>query len=425
MKILWFSLSPCGSLRRNNKIQVVQGWMISLEDELKKNKGMDLAVCYFSDVAESPFVFDGVSYFPLYISGGSNPIQRVLKRKFNYLKRDEYYLKLMLDAVRTFNPDIIHIHGTEERFGLIADFVKDIPIVYSIQGLLAPYKEKYFSGMPYSEVNHYESLYDKVRNVSFKDDYSYFCYRAEREKKILKNAHYILGRTFWDRNITIGLNPKRKYYVVNEILRSPFYNKVWHNHFTKNKMVIVSTISDGIYKGIETVLKTASLLKDYADFSFEWHIAGYDDNSKWLKIAQKITKLDYKKLNIKLHGRIDAEELVNLLLSSDLYCHVSHIENSPNSLCEAMILGLPIIASFTGGCSSILVDGKDGLLVQDGDPYVLEGSIVHAFNHYDELIIMGGNARRRALSRHNPNKVVNELMNSYESILKDFKYEKK
>ena len=68
MKILWFSLSPCGSLRRNNKIQVVQGWMISLEDELKKNKGMDLAVCYFSEVAESPFVFDGVSYFPLYKS---------------------------------------------------------------------------------------------------------------------------------------------------------------------------------------------------------------------------------------------------------------------------------------------------------------------------------------------------------------------
>lgn len=424
MKVLWYSLSPCGSLRRNNKTQVVQGWMISLEDELKKNKDIELAVCYFSNTDEPPFVYDGVRYFPLYVSEGTNPIQRVLKRKFNYQKRDEYYSQLMLDVVRAFTPDIIHIHGTEERFGLLADVIKDIPIVYSIQGLLAPYREKYFSGMPYSEVNQYETLYDKVRNVSFKDDYSYFCYRAEREKKFLKNAQYILGRTFWDRNITMGLNPNRKYYIVNEILRSPFYTHVWHNHFNKNKIVIVSTISDGIYKGIETVLKTANLLKKYANFDFEWHIAGYDNNSKWLNIAQKITKLDYTKLNLQLHGRIDAEELVNLLLSSDLYCHVSHIENSPNSLCEAMLLGLPTIASFTGGTSSMLVDGKEGLLVQDGDPYVLEGSIVYVFNHYDEFVTMGENARRSALNRHNPQMVVNELNDSYVSILNDFKHGK-
>lgn len=35
--ILWFSLSPCGSLRRSGTKHVIQGWMISLEDELKKN----------------------------------------------------------------------------------------------------------------------------------------------------------------------------------------------------------------------------------------------------------------------------------------------------------------------------------------------------------------------------------------------------
>lgn len=424
MKVLWYSLSPCGSLRRNNEKQIVQGWMISLEDELKKNDDIDLAVCYFSENNESPFEYNGVQYFPLYVSGGTNPLQRIIKRKFNYQKRDGYYIEFMLNVVKQFNPDIIHIHGTEERFGLISDYIKTVPIVYSIQGLLAPYSEKYFAGMSYSDVNQYESFYDKIRNVSFKDDYSYFYYRALRERKFLKNANYIIGRTFWDRNITIGLNPSRKYFTVNEILRSDFYHGIWHSHSPKNKMVIVSTISDGIYKGIENVLKTASLLKSYANFDFEWHIAGYDESSKWLRIAQKITKLDYENINIKLHGRIDAKDLVNLLLSSDLYCHVSHIENSPNSLCEAMILGMPIIASFTGGTSSILHDGKEGILVQDGDPYVLEGSIVYTFNHYGEAIKMGENARTTALNRHNPQAVTNELINAYKSILTEYKNDK-
>ena len=55
MKVLWFSLSPCGSLRRNNTKRVIQGWMISLEDALKQNTDIELEVAYFSDKEEKPF----------------------------------------------------------------------------------------------------------------------------------------------------------------------------------------------------------------------------------------------------------------------------------------------------------------------------------------------------------------------------------
>ena len=49
MRILWYSLSPCGSIRRSGEQRVIQGWMISLEDEIKKVKDIDLHVAYFSD----------------------------------------------------------------------------------------------------------------------------------------------------------------------------------------------------------------------------------------------------------------------------------------------------------------------------------------------------------------------------------------
>ena len=116
-------------------------------------------------------------------------------------------------------------------------------------------------------------------------------------------------------------------------------------------------------------------------------------------------------------GRKDANSMIDILLASDLFIQVSHIENSPNSLCEAMLLGMPIIASYAGGTSSMLSNGEEGVLVQDGDPYVLAGKIMSTTSDYDKAIAMATNARKRALKRHDPQNVVVELLNVYNHIL--------
>ena len=41
-------------------------------------------------------------------------------------------------------------------------------------------------------------------------------------------------------------------------------------------------------------------------------------------------------------------------------------ENSPNSLAEAMVSGMPIIAYNVGGISSMFENGKSGILVEAG-----------------------------------------------------------
>ena len=183
---------------------------------------------------------------------------------------------------------------------------------------------------------------------------------------------------------------------------------------------MVSTISGGIYKGFETVLKTADLLSKYTDLKFEWHIAGYTEQAKWVKIAEKITRLNSSDYPIKFHGRIDAEDLSNLLISSDIYIHVSHIENSPNSVCEAMLLGMPIIASFAGGTSSLLENGKEGLLYQDGDSFVLAGAIINLCKDPQYAVNLGASAYKIAHYRHDKERVVKELLDGYKSIINDF-----
>ena len=418
MKILWFSLSPCGSIRRFKQERIIQGWMISMEDELKKIPQINLNVAYISNIIEDSYFYNNVHYYPIYNPYNKTKFGHILERiaPFNYI--DKKILPQMIRIVKECKPDLIHIHGTEERFGLIADYIKDIPIVYSIQGLISPYKEKYFSGIPQNKAERYESLIDKIKFVSVSNAFKSFCFRSKRELHFLKNAQFIIGRTFWDKYITLAINPQRHYYIVNEILRPPFYQKKWKNSkVADKKIILISTISGGIYKGFETILKTAYILKLYTGINFEWLVAGYDSHSKWVKISESFTNLKHQKLNISLLGKLDSEKLSDYLCSSDIYCHVSHIENSPNSVCEAMLLGMPIIANYAGGTGSLLNSEKEGILVQDGDPYIFAGEIVRLANDFDFASSLGQNARIRALIRHNKACIIDELITSYKSII--------
>lgn len=420
MRVLWFSLSPCGSLRRYQEQRVIQGWMISLEDEVKKNPDIELSVAFFSESEGMPYDFEGIRYYPMYLSKANTKIGRVLSRYKSIESVDDKMLPVMLDVVKDAHPDLIHIHGTEQRFGLIQDYVKDIPIVFSIQGLIAPISEKFYSGFPNKEISRYESVSDKFRKVSYRDEYKSFEFRAKREVGYLNKAKYVFGRTFWDRDITRMLNVNRKYYVVDEILRSPFYHAVWNKtSFSDGQFRIVSTISGGIYKGYETVLKTAALLKQNTNLKFEWFIAGYDEHSKWVHIAERYTKIKSSDVNVKFLGLLDADELVAALLDSDVYVHVSHIENSPNSVCEAMLLGMPVIASYTGGTGSMLENEKEGILLQDGDPYVYAGAIMDVYTHFDKAKAYGQNARKRALVRHDAERIGKQLFDAYQEIAQD------
>lgn len=132
MKILWFSLSPCGSIRRSNVKHVIQGWMISLEDVLKQRHDIQLEVAFISNSREDSFDFDGVKYYPICgnVLNANNGINRIRERFLSQKIRDNKVLTLMLNVVRQSQPDIIHIHGTEGVFGLIAEHIADIPIVF-------------------------------------------------------------------------------------------------------------------------------------------------------------------------------------------------------------------------------------------------------------------------------------------------------
>ena len=186
MKILWFTNSPCSSIKRNNGKTLAGGWLTSLENAIKNRESISLSIAFISQSESKSFIFEKTTYYPIYDNTSQNIINKITNRIKPISEKENRLLPSMLEIIKKCQPDIIHIHGTEECFGIITEHITNIPIVFSIQGLISPYKEKFFSGISYHDIRKHESWYDKIKLTSVKEEYQSFVYRGQRECKFLK-----------------------------------------------------------------------------------------------------------------------------------------------------------------------------------------------------------------------------------------------
>ena len=125
----------------------------------------------------------------------------------------------------------------------------------------------------------------------------------------------------------------------------------------------------------------------------------------------------YPQKGLKLMGALNENELVESLVSAHMYVMPSHIENSPNNLCEAMMLGMPCITTLAGGTDTMLRHKIEGLVIQDGDPWSMAGAIMELRNDWETAVEYGKNARLHAQERHDKKKIVNNLLSVYTEII--------
>ena len=103
-------------------------------------------------------------------------------------------------------------------------------------------------------------------------------------------------------------------------------------------------------------------------------------------------------------------------LKSHVFVSASSIENSPNSVCEAMILGVPTVSSMVGGVANLLEHGKEGFYYQADAPYMLAHYVKKVFENAEFAQVISGQARERAMLRHDTEKIIQELQGIYSEI---------
>lgn len=416
IKVLFLSYSPQESfLTFNESARTKCPWIDSLLDEFVNQKSIMVALAV--PVDEKLLKKDQNKGLKLY--GLPNPIEKNIFRKiyrnFNHIpERDDinYYA---VQVINDFNPDIIQIFGSENPFGLlIPELTK--PVIIYIQGFLSVCKGKWYSGISKWEQFRYARLWDLLRMTGCYNEYYTFSKRAEREVQIVRNCCYFIGRTEFDKRIVSFLSPHSEYYHCNELIRSNFFKNKWDLQLGKT-IKCISILKGTTYKGIELVLQTFMILRKQSSLLFEVKICGVSKEEEIVRIISRKFNIDFDSLNIRFLGKLDCDDLIEQLCKSNIYINPSHIENSPNSVCEAMLLGMPVISTNVGGITSLITDSVDGILVQEGEPYSMAAAIMELVNNYDLAKSLGCKARERSIQRHDPKRVLEELLKIYSEIL--------
>lgn len=407
MKILWFTNTP-SLYKKDSTGYNGGGWIKSLEQIIAFDNKTELAISFFHTDDCFKTKQGNTTYYPI-------PLYNTKLKKLNhslfYGQYDQIEVEYYLRVIADFNPDIIHVFGSEQSFGLLSKYT-DIPVIIHLQGILNPYLNAFFPpGISKTDsiTNHLlmpYKLFNILRGIV------YFKHNTKREARILKECNYFMGRTTWDHEVASLYSPNSKYFYCSEVLRDVFYvAKPWE--YSKNKnIVIVSTISKTSYKGFDVIIKTAKLLKELTAIDFEWKVFGV---SEYKEFENKL-RTKCSDVNVVLQGIADSETLVNNIQNADMFIHPSYIDNSPNSLCEAQMLGIPVISTNVGGISSLIEDRYTGYLVPSNDPFTLASRIIEIKTNPDKAIEIGGNGRNIALTRHNKKKIHEDLRDIYKKL---------
>ena len=390
MKVLWFSVTP-SLFKAYSNSHNGGGWIASLERIVRQVSEIELGIAF--NFADENFVHEqnGVKYYP--ISQGCL----------------ETYKKIIDD----FKPDLIQIFGSENDFGVICGKTK-IPVVIHMQGCLPPYHNALFPvGMNPIDFVTQKGLSWRYRYIGLRSE-SAFRKQAEKELQTISNCRYFMGRTDWDRRLIDLFNPSATYFHCEEALRQSFLDgeEVWTGNEDGTKRV-VSVISRPWYKGCDLILKTANLLTKYTNIDFEWQVYGIPE----MHFYEHKYGINASNVDIKVMGTATEEELVKALCCSSCYVHSSYIDNSPNSLCEAQILGVPVLATHVGGISSLVKDGASGRLFPANDPYTLASLIKQLCQDKEMADTLSKGARTQALLRHDPERIKQRLIQIYRHII--------
>ena len=105
---------------------------------------------------------------------------------------------------------------------------------------------------------------------------------------------------------------------------------------------------------------------------------------------------------------------------ADLYIHPSIIDNSPNTVCEAQLIGIPVIAANTGGLAQMIEDGKTGFLYPYSEPHTLAFTIMNLYRDKEKLEMISSNEIDMSHKRHDPQSVGNLLVKIYKTIIDNY-----
>lgn len=413
MKILWITniLFPdvCESL--NIQASVVGGWMLASAKELIKISDVYLGIAtVYNGEFLKIIVKDKITYYLIPSKKKNTKYNKALEPYWRQVKYE-------------FQPDIVHIHGTEYAHGLA--YIRGCGserVVVSIQGLVSVIAYYYRAGISAIDILKNMTFRDLVRGSILKQQRDFYR-QGKIEQEYIRSLSHVIGRTSWDRAHVLAINSSIHYHFCNETLREEFYKHTW-KYLNCEKHTIFLSQAGYPVKGVHQVIKALPyVLKEYPDtmvyiagenitrsesLSERLKISGY---GRYIRVLIRKYALTDK---IIFTGFLNEEQICARYLSANVFICPSSIENSPNSLGEAQLLGVPCIASYVGGIPDMMPNKQCGSVYRFDEVEMLAAEICTVFKQRDwDNSPMQEIARKR----HDAQVNCNQMIGIYRAII--------
>ncbi len=413
MNILWITNAPFPEVSEKLKLDYfVKGWVYSSAYELiNRFEEINLGVAS---------IYNGNDLKHLEIGNIKHFLvpQKARKNAVNP-KNDIFWIQIK----KQFNPDIVHIHGSEYPYSF--SFIRACGaenVVVSIQGLISVIGRYYLGGICKTELIRKITFRDIIRNDTLFSQHKKLGIRGKYENLLLQNIRHVIGRTTWDKDHVWAINPNANYHFCNETLRSAFYNRNWNINNCERYRIFISQAYYPL-KGFHQLLNALKIVFKFFPKT-KIYVAGnnYFINrgikiNGYGKYINTIINKYYLNYDIKFTGILDEEAMCEQYLNSHLFISPSAIENSSNSIGEAQLLGVPCIASYVGGTPDLINHGETGLLYRYEEVEMLAASICKIFSNDKLSVQISENSRMIASKRHNKEANAFALFNIYSKII--------
>jgi glycosyltransferase involved in cell wall biosynthesis len=165
---------------------------------------------------------------------------------------------------------------------------------------------------------------------------------------------------------------------------------------------------DGLLRAFKVVLSNEP--------SAQLIIAGPILDASYFEMCRRIIEAYQMENNVSFRGAVARHELLAELSRASVLTLVSHQENAPLVVSEALAAGVPVVASRLCGLPHMVAEEKTGLLVDPSDPVAIANSIVRILRRVGDQF-SADECRRVAFANYNPLSVARKTVSVYEAAL--------
>jgi glycosyltransferase involved in cell wall biosynthesis len=344
-----------------------------------------------------------------------------------YNENKESNIRAWQKLIDDEKPDLIQVWGTEFTHGLCAlRLAKGIPSVIYMQGYLGSIARHYLAGMTHDELKKSVTFRDIIKRDSIVQQQKKYDISTAKEKEMFELSGNVICENDWCENSIRAVVPDINIYRCPLSINQVFTQYSWDNDNAELHSIVCNA-SGYPLKGLHMLLRAVGLLKkEYPDIKL--YVPGEkvtsDGSLKWLirkrgytkYIERLIRELDIEN-NIIWLGSLPQDKLAEQYAKARVFVLCSAIENHSSSLKEAMMVGIPSVASAVGGVPEYVTHGKNGLLYRFEEYDILASHISRLFEDDELAQKISANAKASSTALHSEKDIYDTTIKIYNSVL--------